>query len=82
MVLSGGGHYFIAVKAASEKSAFGAPLNEIDLVDDNGLHIPAVLVVMKRYLYDQQGLNQEGSLWSCTVRSAHAVCRHFSTARQ
>lgn len=56
-----GGHYFIAVKAVSERSAFGAPLNEIDLVDDNGLMIPAVLVVMKRYLYDQQGLNQEGA---------------------
>lgn len=51
----------MVVKAVSERSVFGAPISDIECVDDNGLNIPAVLVVMKRYLYDQQGLNQEGA---------------------
>jgi len=55
-----GAHYFVIVKAVSEKSVFGAPVTEIECVEDNGRMIPAVLVVMKRYLYDQQALDLEG----------------------
>ena len=75
-----GGHYFVVVKAASEKSVFGASLSEIECVDDSGLNIPAVLVVMKRYLYDNQGLTQEGAL-SVTCLCYVCVCVTMSNTQ-
>jgi len=46
----------------SEKSIFGMDISELGrVVDaDNGLSIPSVLYTMKRYLYENGGLTQEG----------------------
>jgi len=56
----GVGRYFLVINFESEKSVFGVDFSELPLTEDNGQNVPTVLVTMKKYLYDNGGLEQEG----------------------
>lgn len=58
--LEGGCKYFIVISLDSEKSVFGVRVDELECVEDNGVRIPQVLATLRNYLYNHQGLNQEG----------------------
>eukprot|EP01089_Gocevia_fonbrunei_P003793 TRINITY_DN1373_c0_g1_i3.p1 TRINITY_DN1373_c0_g1~~TRINITY_DN1373_c0_g1_i3.p1 ORF type:complete len:293 (-),score=44.49 TRINITY_DN1373_c0_g1_i3:54-932(-) len=58
--VEGLGRHFLIVKLASEKSVFGVNPEELDLINDNNHEVPSVLVTMKNYLLDNNGLHKEG----------------------
>eukprot|EP01103_Thecamoeba_quadrilineata_P019517 TRINITY_DN7938_c0_g1_i1.p1 TRINITY_DN7938_c0_g1~~TRINITY_DN7938_c0_g1_i1.p1 ORF type:complete len:479 (+),score=84.73 TRINITY_DN7938_c0_g1_i1:32-1468(+) len=58
--VEGVGRYFLIINFESEKSLFGVDFSELPLTNDNGLTVPTVLVTMKKYLYENGGLEQEG----------------------
>jgi len=58
--LEGGQRFFIVLRAESEKSVFGMDVSDLDKVDDGGLQIPVVLVALKKYLLEHNGLSAEG----------------------
>lgn len=59
-VMLGTEAHFLNVRVRSVTGVFGTDPATLDHVEDNGLRVPEVLVLMKRSLVDSQGLKSEG----------------------
>jgi RhoGAP domain len=58
--LDGIGQFYFVIELQSEKSVFGVDPSELELVDDCGLPVPAVLATLGRFLHEHNGLDSEG----------------------
>jgi hypothetical protein len=60
--IEGGHRFYIIVRAESEKSVFGVDPKELPLVMDTSINaeIPAVLLSMKKHLYERNALAKQG----------------------
>ncbi|KAJ5066122.1 rho gtpase-activating protein gaca [Anaeramoeba ignava] len=52
--------YFLPIFLQTEKSIFGSPLEDLTFVQDGDYYVPEVLVNMKNFLYENDGLLLEG----------------------
>jgi len=58
--IEGGFRFFLTLRLNSAKSVFGVPVNQLELVDDEGYQIPKALKLMKSYLKKSNALIIEG----------------------
>jgi len=58
--IQGGDAVFLNLRVAGEVGVFGVDPLTLEMVDDNGLRVPSVLVSMKNYLVQNNGFVQEG----------------------